>query len=114
MTQLTESDKLLVSFEAKNQSLESFVLVTSEGVPFKYSGLKDEEATKLAGLMYDLMHFSKRTLEDFKKGNLGNICIRLRLTDGHEYIVKQEQDFFLVTVQLCKQSSNEDEPAIKA
>ena len=61
MTQLTESDKLLVSFEAKNQSLESFVLVTSEGVPFKYSGLQDEEATKLAGDVLFNAFFQKNT-----------------------------------------------------
>ncbi len=102
MAQLTESDKLLAAFESKNTSLESFILVTSEGVPLKFSGLKYEEAVKISAYMFDLMHFSKRTLEDFKKGNLGNICIRLRLTDGHEYIIKQEQDFFLVSVQMCK------------
>lgn len=112
MAQLTESDKALASFESKNSSLESYVLVTSEGVPFKYSGVKPEEGIKYAALMYDLINYTKRVLEDLKKGNSGNICIRLRLKDGHEYVVQQEQDFFMITIQMCK-SVVEEDPATK-
>jgi hypothetical protein len=110
MAQLTESDKALNAYESKNTSLESYILVTSEGVPFKFAGVKHEEAIKYSGLMYDLIHYSKRILEDLKKGNSGNISLRLRLKDGHEYIIQQELDFFLITVQMCKAVIEEEQP----
>lgn len=109
MAQLTESDKLLSAFESKNTSLESWILLTSEGVPFKFSGVTNTEAVKICGMMTDLVHFTKRTIEDLKKGNLGNICIRLRQTNGMEYIIKQENDFFLITLQMCKAIEGSDE-----
>ena len=103
MTQLTESDKALNLFEGTNTSLVTYILVTSEGVPFKYNGnVTYQEAVKLAGLMIDLIHYTKRTIEDLKKGNTGNICLRMRLKSGEEYIIQQEQDFFLLTLQMCK------------
>jgi len=126
MAQLTESDKLLNAFETSNSSVEFWILVTSEGVPFKHSSSivfdknlaeKSEqdiqsrnysEAVKIAGLFSDLINYTKRTIEDFKKGQSGNICIRLRLSDGKEIIVQQEQDFFLITKQVCKAAPEEE------
>lgn len=120
MAQQTESDKLLNSFETTNTSIEFWILVTSEGVPFKYSSSivfdknlaeKSEqdaqnknymEAVRIAGLVSDLINYTKRTIEDFKKGQTGNICIRLRLKDDKEIIIQQEQDFYLITKQVCK------------
>lgn len=126
MAQLTESDKLLNSFEGQNGSIEYYILVTSEGVPFKYSqsiasdksqDSQDSnvnpnyiEAVKIAGLFSDLINYTKRTIEDLKKGNTGNICIRLRLKDGKEIIIQQEQDFYMITKQVCKVSSEELAP----
>lgn len=118
MAQLTESDKLLNDFESQNGSIEYYIMVTSEGVPFKFSQsiVQDKnqevketsvnnnyiEAVKIAGLVSDLINYSKRTIEDLKKGNTGNICIRLRLKDGKEIIIQQEQDFYMITKQVCK------------
>ena len=120
MAQLSESDKLLAAFESQNGSVEYWIMVTSEGVPFKFSQsiiidkgneLKSEadiqnrnysESVKISGLVSDLINYSKRVIDDLKKGNTGNICIRLRMRDGKEYIIQQEQDFFLITKQVCK------------
>ena len=123
MAQLTESDKLLNQFEGQNGSIEYYILVTSEGIPFKYSQsiASDKsqdnqdsnvnpnyiEAVKIAGLVSDLINYTKRTIEDLKRGNTGNICIRLRLKDGKEIIVQQEQDFYMITKQVCKVTSDE-------
>jgi hypothetical protein len=87
--------------------------MTSEGVPFKYNpnNITHQEAVKISGLIYELVFYSKKTLDDFKRTpNYGNITIRLRLKSGLEIIVVQgihlfiilEQDFFLITHQLCK------------
>ena len=47
---------------------------------------------KYAGLIYDLVLFSKRTLDDFKKTpNHGNFTLRMRLKNGKEIIVVQGQ-----------------------
>ena len=108
----------------------SIILVTSEGIPFKYSqsivvdknadtknanstiNPNYNEAVKIAGLVSDLINYSKKTIEDLKKGNTGNICIRLRLKDGKEIIVQQEQDYYLITKQVCKSAPEEEQPKI--
>ena len=122
MAQLTESDKLLTKFEAENGSVEYYILMTSTGIPFKFSqsivqdkGLDKEEtvnpnyveAVKICGLFMDLILYSKRTIEDLKKNSQGNVLLSLRLKDGKEFIVQQEQDFYLITKQVCKIQSDE-------
>jgi hypothetical protein len=67
---------------------------------------------KIAGLVSDLINYTKRTIEDLKKGNTGNICIRLRLKDGKEIIVQQEQDFYMITKQVCKVTLDEAVPEV--
>jgi hypothetical protein len=80
----------LAQFETANTSVESYVLLTSEGVPFKFSGLSHQEAVRYAGLIYDLILYSKKTIDDFKRTpNHGNMALRLRLKNGTEIIVVQ-------------------------
>jgi hypothetical protein len=71
-------------------------LLSSEGVPFKYnSSLSHPEAVKIAGLIYDLILFSKRTLDDLKRsGSGGNITLRMRLKSGEEFIVVQGKKIY--------------------
>ncbi len=72
-----------------------------------------QEAVKYAGLIYDLILFSKRTLDDFKKTpNYGYITLRMRLKNGKEIIVVQgtriffinnlEGEYYLISIQVCK------------
>jgi hypothetical protein len=120
MAQLSESDKLLAQFEAQNGSVEYWIMVTSEGIPFKFSqsivpdkgnnivsesdiqSRNYSESVKISGLVSDLINYCKRVIDDLKKGNQGNIVIRLRMKDGKEYVIQQECDFFLITKQVCK------------
>jgi hypothetical protein len=62
------------------------------GIPFKYSiGIEHPEAVKYAGLIYDILLFSKKTLDSFKVSppNTGNLTMRLRLKSGKELIIVQ-------------------------
>jgi hypothetical protein len=62
------------------------------GVPFKFStsSLEYPAAVRYAGLIYDLMLFTKKTFDDFKKTpNSGNVILRVRLKNGKEFIVSQ-------------------------
>ena len=79
----SELDKLLKAFEEKNTSMEFYILVSSEGIPFK-SNIEDNAfVVKLTGLLFDLILYSKRTLDDLKKVNEPgvnkNLTIRMRL-----------------------------------
>jgi hypothetical protein len=68
------------------------------GVPFKYNinNISHQEAVKYAGLVFDLILFSKRTLDDLKKTpHHGNMTLRLRLKNGSEIIVVQGKKFFI-------------------
>jgi hypothetical protein len=40
-SQHTESDKELDKFEKNNPSVEFFILMSSEGVPFKYNSIQE-------------------------------------------------------------------------
>ena len=66
--------------------------MTNEGVPFKYNinNISHQDAVKISGLIHELVLYSKKTLDDFKRTpNHGNITIRLRLKSGLEIIVVQ-------------------------
>ena len=61
-------------------------------MPFKYNpnNISHQDAVKYAGLIYDLILFSKRTLDDLKKTpHHGNMTLRLRLKTGSEIVVVQ-------------------------
>jgi len=61
-------------------------------VPFKYNvnNISQQDAVKYAGLVYDLILFSKKTLDDFKgTPHYGNMKLRMRLKNGKEIIVVQ-------------------------
>ena len=53
-------------------------------------------AVKYAGLIYDLMLFTKKTFDDFKKSpNSGNVILRIRLKNGKEFIISQGNKYNL-------------------
>lgn len=102
----SELDKKLKEFEEKNTSMDFYILMSAEGIPFK-SNLENPVAVKIAGLIYDLILFSKRTLDDLKKNadsqmSNKNLTIRMRLKNGEELIVVQESELYLITKQICK------------
>jgi hypothetical protein len=82
-------------FNDSNQTVDAFILLTSDGIPFKYSfgSLSDEvsykEAVNYAGLLHDLIQYTKKVLDDLKKNNYGNLSLRLRLLNGTEIIIVQ-------------------------
>lgn len=55
------------------------------------NNIPPNEAIKYTGLIYDLILYIKKTLDDFKKQGEkgGDISVRLRLKDGKEIIVTQ-------------------------
>ena len=102
----SELDKLLKAFEEKNTSMEYYILMSSEGIPFKSNIENNAQVVKLAGLIFDLILYSKRTLEDLKKVNEPgvnkNLTLRMRLKNGEEIIVVQQNEYYLITKQICK------------
>ena len=65
----SELDKLLKAFEEKNTSMEYYILCSSEGIPFKSNLENNAQIVKITGLLFDLILYSKRTLDDLKKVN---------------------------------------------
>jgi hypothetical protein len=81
------------------------VKFTNPGIPFHHSeGLSYTEAVRYAGLISDILLLTKKTLDTFKTipPNTGNMTMRFRLTNGKEIIIVQEQDLYLLTIQICK------------
>lgn len=114
----SELDKNLKGFEDKNTSMDYYILMNYEGIPFKSNIEKNSEVVKIAGLVFDLILFSKRTLDSIKKtsepGENKNLTMRMRLKNGEEIIVVQEGEFYLITKQICKIVDAPSEPEKKA
>ena len=114
----SELDKLLKAFEEKNTSMEFYILCSSEGIPFKSNLENNAQIVKITGLLFDLILYSKRTLDDLKKVNEPgvnkNLTIRMRLKSGEELIIVQQNEFYLITQQLCKITDAPAEPEKKA
>ena len=115
----SELDKLLKAFEEKNTSMDYYILMSSEGIPFKTNIENNAQLVKIAGLLLDFILYSKRTLDDLKKTNeLGqankNLTIRMRLKSGEELVIVQEGEFYLITKQICKITEAPVEPEKKA
>jgi hypothetical protein len=114
----SELDKLLKAFEEKNTSMEYYILMSSEGIPFKSNIENNAQVVKLAGLIFDLILYSKRTLEDLKKVNEPgvnkNLTLRMRLKNGEELIIVQQNEFYLISKQICKIVDAPTEPEKKA
>ena len=57
-------------------------------------------------VIFDLILYSKRTLEDLKKVNEPgvnkNLTLRMRLKNGEELIIVQQNEFYLISKQICK------------
>jgi hypothetical protein len=72
---------------------------------------------KIAGLVFDFILYSKKTLDDLKKQGEPtinkNLSIRMRLKNGEELIVVQEGEFYLITKQICKVTEAPPEPEKK-
>lgn len=102
----SELDKLLKAFEDKNTSMEFYILMNNEGIPFKSNIEKNSDVIRIAGLIFDLILYSKRTLDSLKKVNepgvSKNLTMRMRLKNGEEIIIVQENEFYLISKQICK------------
>ena len=113
----SELDKLLKAFEEKNTSMEYYILMSSEGIPFKSNIEYNPTVIKIAGLVFDFILYSKKTLDDLKKQGEPtinkNLSIRMRLKNGEELIVVQEGEFYLITKQICKVTEAPPEPEKK-
>ena len=101
----SELDKLLKAFEDKNTSMDFYILMSIDGIPFKSNMEKNSDVVRIAGLIFDLILFSKRTLGDLKKTNDSsdeNLTLRMRLKNGEELIVVQQNEYYLISKQICK------------
>ena len=101
----SELDKLLKAFEDKNTSMEFYILMSIDGIPFKSNMEKNSDVVRVAGLIFDLILYSKRTLSDLKKVNDSsddNLTLRMRLKSGVEIIVVQQNEYYLISKQICK------------
>ena len=59
----SELDKLLKAFEEKNTSMDYYILMSSEGIPFKSNIDDNPTVVKIAGLLFDFILYSKRLLK---------------------------------------------------
>ena len=77
----SELDKLLKAFEDKNTSMEYYILMSIDGIPFKSNIEKNSEVVRIVGLIFDLILYSKKIIEDLKKTNEQGIhlCILVLL-----------------------------------
>ena len=101
----SELDKLLKAFEDKNTSMEFYILMSIDGIPFKSNIEKNSEVVRITGLIFDLILYSKKILEDLKKVNEpgnDNLTLRMRLKNGEEIIVVQQNEYYLISKQICK------------
>ena len=102
----SELDKLLKAFEDKNTSMEYYILMSIEGIPFKSNIERNSDVVRIAGLLFDLILYSKKVLEDLKKVNEQgvheNLTLRMRLKNGVEIIIVQQNEYYLISKQICK------------
>ena len=102
----SELDKLLKAFEDKNTSMDFYILMSIDGIPFKSNLEKNSDVVRIAGLIFDLILYSKRTLSDLKKvnesGSDDNLTMRMRLKNGEEIIIVQQNEYYLISKQICK------------
>ena len=102
----SELDKLLKAFEDKNTSMDFYILMSIDGIPFKSNIEKHSEVVRISGLIFDLILYSKKILEDLKKVNEpgvnDNLTLRMRLKNGEEIIVVQQNEYYLLSKQICK------------
>ena len=101
----SELDKLLKAFEDKNTSMEFYILMSIDGIPFKSNIEKNSDVVRVAGLIFDLILYSKRTLSDLKKtsdSSDDNLTMRMRLKSGVEIIIVQQNEYYLISKQICK------------
>ena len=102
----SELDKLLKAFEDKNTSMEYYILMSVDGIPFKSNIEKNSEVVRISGLIFDLILYSKKILEDLKKANEQclneNLTLRIKVKNGEEIIVVQQNEYYLISKQICK------------
>ena len=55
----SELDKLLKAFEEKNTSMDYYILMSSEGIPFKTNIENNAQVVKIAGLLFDFIYIPK-------------------------------------------------------
>jgi hypothetical protein len=86
---------ILVTSEGKNYFIK---IIYNLGIPMKFHGISKQEAVKYTGLVYDLVLFAKKSLDDLKKGDHRvdhskeknpQFSMRLRLKHGVEIIIIQ-------------------------
>ena len=114
---LSDLDKSMKAFEERNTSMDYYILMSAEGIPFKSSLADNTQVVKIAGLLFDFIIYAKRTFDDLKKPSSNdnkNMTIRMRLKNGEEYIVIQEGDLYLICKQICKVTEAPAEPEKKS
>jgi hypothetical protein len=81
--------------------MEFYILMSIYGIPFKSDIEKNSEVVHLSGLKFDLIIYSKKILEDLKKineqGVNDNLTLRMRLKNGEELIVVQQNEYYLIS-----------------
>ena len=77
----SELDKLLKAFEDKNTSMEYYILMSVDGIPFKSNIEKNSEVVRIAGLIFDLILYSKKILEDLKEAINDGFLVPYRLRE---------------------------------
>ena len=86
--------------------MEYYILMSIDGIPFKSNIEKNSEVVRIAGLIFDLILYSKKIIEDLKKTNEQglneNLTLRMRLKNGEEIIVVQQNEYYLISKQICK------------
>jgi len=114
----SELDKLLKAFEDKNTSMEFYILMSIDGIPFKSNIEKNSDVVRITGLIFDLILYSKKILEDLKKvnepGANENLTMRMRLKNGEELIVVQQNEYYMISKQICKIVDAPAEPEKKS
>ena len=89
----SELDKLLKAFEDKNTSMEFYILMSIDGIPFKSNIEKNSEVVHLPGLKFDLIDLKKMN----EQGVNDNLTLRMRLKNGEELIVVQQNEYHLIS-----------------
>lgn len=115
----SDLDKFMKAFEEKNTSMDYYILMSAEGIPFKSSITDNAQVVKIAGLLFDFVIFAKRTFDDLKRDKNSNnmeqknLTLRMRLKNGEEYIIIQDGDLYLICKQICKITEAAAEPEKK-
>ncbi|CAA9987702.1 conserved Plasmodium protein, unknown function [Plasmodium knowlesi strain H] len=100
----SEISESLNAWMNSNSSIESYVLINSDGIPLKYNeDVSYEHAVKQASLFSDLLTKTKKCVKELlPQENEFNSNLRIRTKKETEYIICNHGDYSLITKQNCK------------